>query len=98
MEEYVSPFAVTLYESNDPMEWLPRGDVNAPPWERCLAQFLRQLYDHSRSTKTVRDYRRTLVMFFTSSAQGGAPKHPEAYTREDVEDFIHRPSTSSRNA
>jgi site-specific recombinase XerD len=81
----------------DPVEWTPRGDIQASPWERCLAQFLRQLYDRSRSEKTVRDYRRTLLAFFSSSAQGGPPKHPEYYTREDVEDFLHRPSTSPRN-
>jgi len=98
MKRHVSPFSVVLYEANDPVAWVPRGDVNAPPWERCLAQFLRQLYDRSRSINTVRDYRRTLVAFFTSSAQGGPPKHPELYTREDVEYFIHRPSTSPRNA
>ncbi len=98
MREHVSPFSVVFYEANDPTAWVPRGDVDAPPWERCLAQFLRQLYDRSRSLKTVHDYRRTLIAFFTSSAQGGPPKHPERYTREDVEYFIHRPSSSPRNA
>jgi site-specific recombinase XerD len=92
-----SPFAMIVYKSLDPTQWVPRGDLDAPPWERCLAHFLRQLYERSRSEKTVRDYRRTLVAFFSSSAQGGPPKHPEHYTREDVEDFLHRPSTSPRN-
>jgi site-specific recombinase XerD len=97
MEEVTSPFSIIIYESKDPMQWVPRGDLDAPPWERCLAHFLRQLYDRSRSDHTVRDYRRTLVAFFSSSAQGGPPKHPEHYTREDVEDFLHRQSTSQRN-
>ncbi|MBO0790565.1 MAG: site-specific integrase, partial [Ktedonobacteraceae bacterium] len=96
-EEHTSPFAIVAYESPDPARWIPRGDVAAPPWERCMAQFLRQLYDRSRSEKSVQDYRRALLAFFTSSAQGGPPKHPEDYTREDVEDFLHRPSTSPRN-
>ncbi len=97
MEQEAPPFALALYNAPTPQDWLPRGDGEAPPWERCLAQYLRQLYDLSHSLNTVRDYRRTLLAFFTSSAQGGRPKHPEHYTREDVEDFIHRPSTSSRN-
>jgi integrase len=97
MDKDISPFAIIRYEFRDPMEWIPRGDVDAPPWERCLAQFLRQLYDRSRSSKSVQGYRRTLITFFTSSAQGGPPKHPEDYTREDVEDFLHRTSISLRN-
>jgi site-specific recombinase XerD len=98
MEKRTSPFALVLYDSQDAIQqWLPSGDIEAPPWERCFAQFLRQLYDRSRSEKSVRDYRRTLIAFFSSSAQGGSPKHPEDYTREDVEDFLHRPSSSSRN-
>jgi site-specific recombinase XerD len=97
MEEDTSPFSIIIYESKDAMQWIPRGDLDAPPWERCLAHFLRQLYDRSRSEHTVRDYRRTLIAFFSSSAQGGPPKHPEHYTREDVEDFLHRQSTSRRN-
>src|SRR6266699_11436 len=97
MEENISPFAIIIYESSNPTLWVPRGDPDAPPWERCLAYFLRQLYERSRSENTVRDYRRTLVTFFSSSAHGGPPKHPEHYTREDVEDFLHRPSTSRRN-
>src|SRR5215472_3007606 len=98
MTEHVSPFSIVLYEANDPTAWVPRGDGDAPPWERCLAQFLRRPYDRSPSLKTVRDYRRTLIAFFTSSSEGGPPKHPELYTREDVEYFIHRPSSSPRNA
>jgi site-specific recombinase XerD len=97
MKEYVSPFSVVFYGADDPTAWLPSGDIEAPPWERCLAHFLRQLYERSRSEKSVRDYRRTLLTFFSASAHGGPPKHPEDYTREDVEDFLHRPSTSSRN-
>jgi len=97
MKEHDSPFSVVFYEADDPTAWLPSGDIEAPPWERCFAQFLRQLYDRSRSEKSVRDYRRTLIVFFASSAQGGPPKHPEDYTREDVEDFLHRPSSSSRS-
>ena len=97
MEHEGSPFAVIVYESRNSTLWVPRGDPDAPPWERCLAHFLRQLYERSRSEKTVLDYRRTLVAFFTSSAHGGPPKHPEHYTREDVEDFLHRPTTSRRN-
>jgi site-specific recombinase XerD len=93
----VSPFSLIVYESSNPTLWVPRGDPDAPPWERCLAHFLRQLYERSRSENTVRDYRRTLVTFFSSSAHGGPPKHPEHYTREDVEDFLHRPSISRRN-
>jgi site-specific recombinase XerD len=98
MEYDGSPFAVIVYESRDAALWVPRGDPDAEPWERCLAHFLRQLYERSRSEKTVLDYRRTLVAFFTSSAHGGPPKHPEHYTREDVEDFLHRPSISRRNS
>ena len=97
MDEHISPFAIIRYEFRNPREWIPRGEMDAPPWERCLAQFLRQLYDRSRSSKSVQDYRRTLITFFTSSSQGGPPKHPEEYTREDVEDFLHRPSISLRN-
>ena len=97
MEENISPFAIIVYESGDPAQWVPQGGPDAPPWERCLAHFLRQLYERSRSENTVRDYRRTLVTFFSSSAHGGPPKHPEHYTREDVEDFLHRPSISRRN-
>ncbi len=97
VEERTSPFALVLYETSKPTQWMPSGDIEAPPWERCFAQFLRQIYDYSRSEKSVRDYRRTLISFFSSSAQGGSPKHPEDYTREDVEYFLHRPSTSSRN-
>src|SRR6266571_3043813 len=84
MEQEGLPFALALYNAPTSQDWLPRGDVEAPPWERCLAQYLRQLYDLSHSLNTVRDYRRTLLTFFTSSAQGGPPKHPEHYTREDV--------------
>ncbi len=97
MTEELSPFALVLSTPDTAMDWLPSGDIHASPWERCMAQFLRQLYDRSRSEKSVRDYRRTLLAFFSSSAQGGPAKHPEHYTREDVEDFLHRPSTSSRN-
>lgn len=97
MEENASPFGIIVYEFLDPMQWIPSGDIDAPPWERCLAHFLRQLYERSRSEQTVRDYRRTLITFFSTSAQGGPPKHPEHYTRDDVEDFLHRLSTSSRN-
>lgn len=97
MEHEGSPFAVIVSTSRDQALWVSQGDPDAPPWERCLAHFLRQLYARSRSEKTVLDYRRTLVAFFTSSAHGGSPKHPERYTREDVEDFLHRPSTSRRN-
>lgn len=97
MQEYHSPFTVSLYEEQNPASWKPRGDTDAPPWERCMAQFLRQLYDRSHSVKTVAAYRSTLIAFFTGSVQGGAPKHPADYTREDVEYFIHRPSTSPRN-
>jgi hypothetical protein len=98
MKEHDSPFSVVLYEADAPTAWLPSGgDIEAPPWERCFAQFLRQIYDRSRSEKSVRDYRRTLFAFFASSAQGGPPKHPEDYTREDVEDFLHRLSSSSRS-
>jgi site-specific recombinase XerD len=98
MEERASPFAITIYESSDSAQWVPGGDADASsPWERCMAHFLRQLYERSRSEKSVKDYRRTLLAFFTSSAHGGPPKHPEDYTREDVEDFLHRPSISPRN-
>jgi site-specific recombinase XerD len=98
MQEYHSPFTVSIYEANDLTGWTPSGDIEAPPWERCLAQFLRQLYDRSHSTRTAEAYRSTLIAFFTGSAQGGPPKHPEDYTREDVEYFLHRASTSRRNA
>ncbi len=97
MQDGQSPFTVVAYESQELESWTPSGEQDAPPWERCLANFLRQLYERSRSEKSVRDYRRTLLTFFSSSAHGGPPKHPEHYTREDVEDFLHRPSTSSRN-
>lgn len=98
MQEYRSPFTISIYETQDVTNWTPSGNIEAPPWERCLAQFLRQLYDRSHSTRTVEAYRSTLIAFFTSSAQGGPPKHPEDYTREDVEYFLHKPSTSRRNA
>ncbi|HEX6551879.1 MAG TPA: site-specific integrase, partial [Ktedonobacteraceae bacterium] len=91
MHDDQTPFAVVAYESRDLDSWVPSGAPEAPPWERCLANFLRQLYERSRSEKSVRDYRRTLLTFFSSSAHGGPPKHPEDYTREDVEDFLHRP-------
>lgn len=97
MQEYHSPFTVSLYETPEATAWTPRGDMEAPPWERCMAQFLRQLYDRSHSVKSVEAYRRTLIAFFTGSAQGGPPKHPADYTREDVEYFMHLPSTSPRN-
>src|SRR5213080_2936888 len=97
MQDEQSPFAVVAYEHEDPESWVLSGEPGAPPWERCLANFLRQLYERSRSEHTVRDYRRTLITFFTSSAHGGPPKHPEHYTREDVEDFLHRPTLSPRN-
>ncbi len=97
MRDEQSPFAVVAYESRGSDSWVPSGEPDASPWERCLANFLRQLYDRSRSEKSVHDYRRTLLTFFSSSAHGGSPKHPEDYTREDVEDFLHQPSTSSRN-
>jgi site-specific recombinase XerD len=97
MQDERTPFAVVAYELRGLESWTPSGEPEAPPWERCLANFLRQLYERSRSEKSVRDYRRTLLTFFSSSAHGGSPKHPEDYTREDVEDFLHRPSTSLRN-
>jgi len=98
MQEYhSSPFTISLYEMPQSTTWTPRGDIDAPPWERCMAQFLRQLYDRSHSMKSVAAYRHTLIAFFTSSAQGGPSKHPADYTREDVEYFMHRPSTSPRN-
>src|SRR5258707_5777375 len=97
MEEQIAPFALELYQTDALTDWLPDGRVEAAPWERCMALFLRQIFDHSRSEKSVKDYRRTLLTFFTGSAHGGPPKHPEDYTREDVEDFLHRPSTSLRN-
>ncbi len=97
MDDVQLPFAVVAYQSQSLDSWIPSGAPDAPPWERCLANFLRQLYERSHSEKSVRDYRRTLLTFFSSSAYGGPPKHPEHYTREDVEDFLHRPSTSRRN-
>lgn len=97
MQDEQTPFAVVAYEPQALNSWVPSGAPDASPWERCLANFLRQLFERSRSEKSVRDYRRTLLTFFSSSAHGGPPKHPEDYTREDVEDFLHRPSTSLRN-
>lgn len=77
---------------------LPGVGSDVAAWDRCLTRFLQQLYEQSRSEHTIRAYQRTLEAFFTSSAHGGPAKHPEDYTREDVEDFLHRPSASSRNA
>lgn len=62
------------------------------PWHRCYIHFLQWLYNKSQSRATVLNYRGTLSHFFAASANDGPPKPPEAYTREDVLYFLHRPS------
>lgn len=96
-EEEVSTFALVLHEAEISSRETRAIEVEASPWERCMSQYLRQIYDRSQSEKSLRDYRRTLLSFFSSSAGGGPAKHPADYTREDIEDFLHRPSTSPRN-
>src|SRR5258706_6297591 len=54
----------------------------APAWQQCILLFLRQLYERSRSTGSVKTYLRVLVHFFASGLS------PERYTRSAVELFI----------
>lgn len=59
-------------------------------WGRCMTHFLQWLYNKSQSKATVANYQGTLTRFFSSSANDGLPKLPDAYTREDVLTFLHR--------
>ncbi|HET8911390.1 MAG TPA: tyrosine-type recombinase/integrase [Ktedonobacteraceae bacterium] len=97
MDEVVSAFALILPDAEPLSQQSQIVAAEASPWERCMTQFLRQIYDRSQSDKSLRDYRRTLLSFFSSSSGGGPAKHPAEYTHEDIEDFLHRPSTSPRN-
>src|SRR5258707_11772182 len=57
-------------------------------WEHCIAAYLKDVFvSHSNSAHTVRDYAGTLRRFFERSA-----RPPEAYTREDVIDFLAMPT------
>src|SRR5258707_2183159 len=57
-------------------------------WEQCVAAYLKDVFvSHSNSAHTVRDYAGTLRRFFERSA-----RPPEAYTREDVIDFLAMPT------
>jgi integrase len=61
------------------------------PWARCLVAYLRQLYEISGSTETLRIYKSYLARFFS---QG---KPVEAYTKEDVLAFMYSDCQSTRN-
>src|SRR5258708_5498664 len=57
-------------------------------WEHCIAAYLKDVFvSHSNSAHTVGDYAGTLRRFFERSA-----RPPEAYTREDVIDFLAMPT------
>jgi integrase len=66
-------------------------------WKRCMLDYLRSIFEHGNSKATLRQYAYELRMFFSQSANGGPPKHPENYTRQDIEWFVHRPCASHRN-
>ena len=67
------------------------------PWGRCFVHFFRHLYSRSQSRCSVQNYYSTLHTFFAQSANGGPPKSPEAYTREDVLAYLYSPLTGIRN-
>lgn len=57
-------------------------------WQQCLTDYLAALLAKSGSEATLSNYRSTLYAFF-----GGSPdKLPDAYTRQEVEAFVHGPS------
>ena len=55
-------------------------------WGLCYHAFLRRAFEKSGSQSTLDHYRQALVLFFTEPA-----KLPDAYTRSDVESFLHYP-------
>lgn len=61
-------------------------------WQRCLEQYLVQLWQRSHSQETLRSYGGTLRRFFADY-----PKNPDQITRADVEQFLERPCASWRN-
>jgi len=66
-------------------------------WRQCMSDYLRSIFERSSSKKSLTRYTHELRVFFSGSANGGPPKHPENYTRRDVEWFIHR-QCQSRNS
>lgn len=72
---------------------LQPSDQSFSQWDLCLAQYLRYVYERSSSEASLYAYANNLFSFFrTSSAPGATPRHPEDYTHQDVEAFIHHNS------
>jgi hypothetical protein len=69
---------------------------NDPRWQRALADYLRSVYERSRSMASFRSYSYVLRYFFIQSANGGLAKHPARYSRADVEWFLHCSLQKSR--
>src|SRR5712692_8116949 len=70
---------------------------NDPRWQRALADYLRSVYERSRSMASFRSYSYVLRYFFSQSANGGLAKHPAKYSRGDVEWFLHCSLQKSRS-
>jgi integrase len=69
---------------------------NDPRWQRALADYLRSVYERSRSMASFRSYSYVLRYFFSQSANAGPAKHPARYSRADVEWFLHCSLQKSR--
>ncbi|MFL5624003.1 MAG: tyrosine-type recombinase/integrase [Ktedonobacteraceae bacterium] len=61
-------------------------------WRKCAEQFIVQIYRRSNSVESLRKYTQVLKQFFAIY-----PKYPDTITRADVEEFMERPSESTRN-
>lgn len=58
-------------------------------WGQCLVAFLRRLHGRSGSRSTLVHYQQVLLLFLSEPA-----KLPDAYSRADVEAFLHKPGTA----
>lgn len=70
-----------------PSSWPSFAFAEESDWGRCYTAFLRQVYEHSGAESTRTHYRSDLAAFFTTPPA----RLPDAYTRADVEAFIHSP-------
>src|SRR5579863_5900567 len=66
------------------------------PWDLCLAQFLRSIYERSYSKATLKLYGCVLYDFFTGR-RTGIVRHPEDYSYEDINHFLHVFEVSRRH-
>ena len=72
------------------MDSWPFAFAEESPWGRCFVSFLAAMEARSGSAGTRDRYERRLTAFFTAP-----PKLPDAYSREDVERFVHRPCNAN---